>query len=101
MYRVVGTVWDVRCASLTLVAALKHEAAANISAALSAVTIREGRLHPSHLFLGTTARSTNIDHDTMPGKHSDSATSELCEKCKENISVLVVRAKPICQSVHS
>ncbi|KAH4299145.1 tRNA 2-thiolation protein [Parastagonospora nodorum] len=32
----------------------------------------------------------------MPGKHSDSATSELCEKCKENISILVVRAKPIC-----
>ncbi|KAH7384165.1 cytoplasmic tRNA 2-thiolation protein 2 [Phaeosphaeria sp. MPI-PUGE-AT-0046c] len=32
----------------------------------------------------------------MPGKHIASATSEPCEKCKENLSVLVVRAKPLC-----
>jgi hypothetical protein len=37
--------------------------------------------------------------DNMPGKHVANATSEPCDRCKENLSVLIVRAKPLCQSV--
>jgi hypothetical protein len=40
-----------------------------------------------------------LNHYIMPGKHTEGATNELCDRCKENISVLVVRGKPLCQSV--
>jgi hypothetical protein len=39
------------------------------------------------------------EHNSMPGKHLPSATDEPCNKCEDNISVIVVRAKPLCQSV--
>ena len=36
---------------------------------------------------------------SMPGKHIADATTEPCRRCKDNISVLVVRSEPLCQSV--
>ncbi|KAF3042968.1 cytoplasmic tRNA 2-thiolation protein 2 [Didymella heteroderae] len=33
----------------------------------------------------------------MPGKTTDGALSEVCRRCKENSSVLVVRLEPLCQ----
>ncbi|KAJ4984844.1 hypothetical protein SVAN01_09628 [Stagonosporopsis vannaccii] len=33
----------------------------------------------------------------MPGKTTDVADGELCRRCKENASVLVVRLEPLCQ----
>ncbi|KAF1846994.1 uncharacterized protein K460DRAFT_280820 [Cucurbitaria berberidis CBS 394.84] len=32
----------------------------------------------------------------MPGKHVAGATAEPCRRCKDNISVLVVRSEPLC-----
>lgn len=53
------------------------------------------------LFSGRGRSCTTLisEHDSMPGKHLPSATDEPCDKCKDNISVIIVRAKPLCQSV--
>jgi hypothetical protein len=56
--------------------------------------------HQSHFSGHHRRRTTSTPAiDRMPGKHVASATSDLCDRCKENISVLVVRSKPLCQSV--
>jgi hypothetical protein len=34
---------------------------------------------------------------SMPGKHIAGASDEPCRRCKDNISVLVVRSEPLCQ----
>lgn len=39
-------------------------------------------------------------HHIMPGKTTEEAAEQVCRRCNENISVLVVRLEPLCQYVH-
>ena len=57
---------------------------------------RRSKHHQQHFC----AVKSHVDQPhIMPGKTADGAAGELCRRCKENASVLVVRLEPLCQSV--